>query len=965
MSEIYGVQSNIPSTFDAGIVAGSYFASLCGCILTIEILHRRGTALRNWRSWVESLACAISMGLVGIWCMHFIGNRAIVLGNGDPSIQLVYASNWTVLSVFLPVIGLTIAFSAAEFSNISTVLHWIALTCTGVIAGLAVVSMHYLGNKGITNYVLNYHAKFLVASVVISIGDCWLVLLLFYRLRERWISSWWKRLLCAALLAGGVSAMHFTASTSCEYKLLRYNDAADLRARETQVLIAAALCGAAAVLIVIILLVARRRDQIVRRRSQKVMLACVMFDPDGRVLVTTDGVLPSREITDKYNHRTFNDDFDTAHPVFLWIYRVTHNWASVVDLIPRMRSHLHAQADSIGDDSRPISSPASAIYDADTYNDYEILFRERFCTAAASIASTIHFRLDQLGVLYDQIIQTGTLRIEPHHKICIHKNLSSITQPSIPELEAALHLSLFGKGQLMFITRTLNAEETHRLLNGGFRFAYVEHVGRNIAHAMQIPLATLIGHFAGLKRYVSTKRGIADKPGTWLTIFAMSPKTAGKGFDVVVKKDARDLLPDVPLFPNAPSPEQIAFLSAFDGLRATQILSRLAETPAGSQLAKAEETIADPTSEFRQAIPLLFASLPSAWVSEARFYAKPLHAYYTSAESSPSSSTAGPLDLRPAPATQTTTIFAFTAISDLHTSHLLPLSSSVSATSTAGTDSCTALPTTAAGISTTLTRIPRTFFEVRYRCTADSSLLARRQRLRFKREVHDLFVPIFAKRVEKRPSRGSSGSMLPRIRVSKKGTGLSREMGRMTVQSEQFCGAQRGKAGSIASGSGITRTSASTADGDTGHQRTADRRELLLGSIHAVGTNASGRSSPGGAQKGSRTSSAKPNQDPERDHSSKGSKIRDHPLAVMTVPTEKRPARPSLGLPRISVANIIRVRNRSIQEGGAGADATGGTERESSEMIELDDEESDLTFVDELVAVTKARFGVGTMVNAR
>jgi hypothetical protein len=41
----------VPSSFDAGIVAASYFASLCGATLTIELLNRRATALRNLRSW--------------------------------------------------------------------------------------------------------------------------------------------------------------------------------------------------------------------------------------------------------------------------------------------------------------------------------------------------------------------------------------------------------------------------------------------------------------------------------------------------------------------------------------------------------------------------------------------------------------------------------------------------------------------------------------------------------------------------------------------------------------------------------------------------------------------------------------------------------------------------------------------------------------------------------------------------
>ena len=69
----YEIGSTVPSHFEPGIVAASYFASLCGCLLTIEMLHRRGTALGNLRSWFETLGCAISMGLVGIWCMHFIG----------------------------------------------------------------------------------------------------------------------------------------------------------------------------------------------------------------------------------------------------------------------------------------------------------------------------------------------------------------------------------------------------------------------------------------------------------------------------------------------------------------------------------------------------------------------------------------------------------------------------------------------------------------------------------------------------------------------------------------------------------------------------------------------------------------------------------------------------------------------------------------------------------------------------
>lgn len=51
MSLKYHLEEVIPSHFDPGIVAGSYFASLCGCYLAVELLHRRETGLKTWKGW--------------------------------------------------------------------------------------------------------------------------------------------------------------------------------------------------------------------------------------------------------------------------------------------------------------------------------------------------------------------------------------------------------------------------------------------------------------------------------------------------------------------------------------------------------------------------------------------------------------------------------------------------------------------------------------------------------------------------------------------------------------------------------------------------------------------------------------------------------------------------------------------------------------------------------------------------
>ncbi|TKA27206.1 hypothetical protein B0A50_04543 [Salinomyces thailandicus] len=499
------------------------------------------------------------MGLVGIWCMHFIGNRAIILGNGEPRKQLVYNAGYTTLSVFLPIIGLTIAFSAAEFPTKSQALHWCLLVCTGVFAGLSIVGMHYIGNFGITNYTLQYGQRYLAASIIIAIGDCMLVLILFYTLREKWISSWWKRLLCAMFLAGGVCAMHFTASTGCIYRLQSYNGPHGIDSRNTQVAVAGALCGAAAAIIVGVLIFARYRTRVLKTRSQKVMLACAMFDPNGRILVTTEGVMPAREITDKYQHRTFSEDFDTSHPVFQWIFRVTRNWTGVTDLIPRMKSHLAALRQDSESDSRPTSSASSANYDPETYSDYSIIFRERFCSAAASLAGAMHIAVEHTGVLYDEVIETGTLK--PEDRV----NRATLQVDKLNEVESGQSLNLFGKGQLMFLTRQLSHEDADKLLNAGFKFGSVQQVGRNIAETMQIPLPALELHLGGLKRYLRTL-STPEKPGTWLSFFGLIPRPNSKGFDVGVKQANQDQLPDVPLIPGEPQQWQAEFLQRMDGM---------------------------------------------------------------------------------------------------------------------------------------------------------------------------------------------------------------------------------------------------------------------------------------------------------------------------------------------------------------------------------------------------------------
>ncbi|KAF2722533.1 hypothetical protein K431DRAFT_245067 [Polychaeton citri CBS 116435] len=650
------------------------------------------------------------MGLIGIWCMHFIGNRAISMHEGESELQLVYNAGFNTLSVFLPVIGLTIAFSTAEFQAHSPLLHWALLACTGIFAGLSIVGMHYMGNFGITNYTIEYGPQYLIASVLIAIGDCLGVLVIFYTWREKWINSWWKRLLCASLLSGGVTSMHFTASTGCIYKLKHFTNRGSLMARNIQVIVAGALCGTAALTVFGVLFFTQYRARILKGRSQKVMLACAIFDPQGRIMVTTEGVLPAREITNRYHHCSFNEEFDTQHPVFEWIFRVTRNWDGVNDLIPRMKSHLGALRDESSEDSRPTSSASSAVYDPETYSDYSIIFRERFCTAAASLATAMGLPLDRLGVLYDKIVDTGTLPTERSSR----RNAVADNKMD-DDVEAALQPGVFGQGQLLFLVRQLTYEEADKLLNAGFRFSSTQHVGRNIAGTMQIPLSTFEAHAGGLKRFVDSHER-QQKTGTYLTMFTLIGKPNNRGFDVAVKRTDESQLPDAQLFPYWPEPWQMEFLKRLDGHKLSSCVMYLEEKL--SNIDHCDPGEGHLASSLLLAIRRLCQQVPESWCRDARFLAKPLYAHYAQNARG-----------RSVPVM----LYSFITVADLHSST---------------TDN-----------SASVTRIPLSFFAVRQRCyigSPDHMVLAR--------EIHQEFGPLLARRfVLPRPTRSKRYSHLRKI----------------------------------------------------------------------------------------------------------------------------------------------------------------------------------------------------------
>ena len=142
--------------------------------------------------------------------MHFVGNRAIVLGDGEEAIQLYYSPTYTTVSAILPVVVIFIGLLVADRfyrGSQGAAIRFASLLVCGVCAGAAVTEMHYLGNNGTTNYRLQLNWPHVFGAAGIAVGACLLSFGLFFHWSKHWMNNIWRRIMVAFFLALAVSGM--------------------------------------------------------------------------------------------------------------------------------------------------------------------------------------------------------------------------------------------------------------------------------------------------------------------------------------------------------------------------------------------------------------------------------------------------------------------------------------------------------------------------------------------------------------------------------------------------------------------------------------------------------------------------------------------------------------------------------------------------------------------------------------
>jgi NO-binding membrane sensor protein with MHYT domain len=182
-----------------------YAMSCLGAFLGLRcvILARayEGAARARWLT-----LAAVSIGAVGIWAMHFIA----MLGFSVPGEPILYNVPMTIGSMLLAVAVVGVGLFIVGFGDGG----WPRLLAGGVIIGVGVAAMHYMGMGAMSMPgSMSYNASLVALSVLIAIAAGTAAL---------WIGTWVRSMaatLGAALVMGiAVTGMHYTGMAALHVK---------------------------------------------------------------------------------------------------------------------------------------------------------------------------------------------------------------------------------------------------------------------------------------------------------------------------------------------------------------------------------------------------------------------------------------------------------------------------------------------------------------------------------------------------------------------------------------------------------------------------------------------------------------------------------------------------------------------------------------------------------------------------
>jgi hypothetical protein len=217
----------------------------------------------------------------------------------------------------------------------------------------------------------------------------------------------------------------------------------------------------------------------------------------------------------------------------------------------------------------------------ETIENYDMIFRELFCLAAAALADRLRTDLRSIGVLWDEILPTGTNGRWPRGQQQKPGEGGSVPESikigddkygslDMAEMGIDVRQQDYGRGSLMFlISRADSDRDAERFMSAGYRFAELHQVSAIIRSSMHIKSHEFETKLRDMSTYASEQNQML--PGVHIGFFAIRARVSS-GFEVLARKGTRNLLPSMALPFKTLEDWQVHFLMQFTNMTVSRIL---------------------------------------------------------------------------------------------------------------------------------------------------------------------------------------------------------------------------------------------------------------------------------------------------------------------------------------------------------------------------------------------------------
>jgi PAS domain S-box-containing protein len=201
------IQTTLAGSYDYRLVVLSVFIAILASYAALD-LGGRVTASRGRLRSIWLMGGASAMGM-GIWSMHYLGMLAYSL-----PVPVFY--HWP--TVLISLLAAVLASAVALFVVSRNEMGPLSVGIGGLVMGLAIAAMHYVGMDAMRLPAMCHYSAGLVAlSVVLAIVISLVALQLTFHLRTETRSLGWRKLASATLMGAAIPVMHYTGMAAVSF----------------------------------------------------------------------------------------------------------------------------------------------------------------------------------------------------------------------------------------------------------------------------------------------------------------------------------------------------------------------------------------------------------------------------------------------------------------------------------------------------------------------------------------------------------------------------------------------------------------------------------------------------------------------------------------------------------------------------------------------------------------------------